>query len=41
MRLIRKRVKEAGARILDHSPALELLVDEHGAAAGALSCSAR
>ncbi|SAK98979.1 putative oxidoreductase [Caballeronia pedi] len=35
MRLMRKRVKESGARILDHSPALELLVDEHGAAAGA------
>jgi succinate dehydrogenase/fumarate reductase flavoprotein subunit len=28
MRLMRKRVKTAGVRILDHSPALELLVDE-------------
>ena len=35
MRLMRKRVKEAGARILDHSPALELLVDASGAVAGA------
>jgi hypothetical protein len=35
MRLIRKRVKEAGAKILDHSPALELLVDDSGAVAGA------
>lgn len=35
MRLMRKRVKEAGARILDHSPALELLVDDSGAVAGA------
>jgi succinate dehydrogenase/fumarate reductase flavoprotein subunit len=35
MRLMRRRVKEAGARILDHSPALELLVDDHGAVAGA------
>jgi len=35
MRLMRKRVKEAGVQILDHSPALELLVDEHGAVAGA------
>ncbi|MFB9274645.1 FAD-dependent oxidoreductase [Cohnella cellulosilytica] len=30
MRLMRKRVKKAGVRILDHSPALELLVDEEG-----------
>jgi len=30
MRLMRKLVKKAGVRILDHSPALELLVDEHG-----------
>ncbi|HTH96629.1 MAG TPA: FAD-binding protein [Stellaceae bacterium] len=36
MRLMRRRVKEAGARILDHSPALELLVDEDGAVAGAI-----
>jgi succinate dehydrogenase/fumarate reductase flavoprotein subunit len=35
MRLMRKRVKQAGCRILDHSPALELLVDESGAVAGA------
>jgi succinate dehydrogenase/fumarate reductase flavoprotein subunit len=32
MRLMRKRVKAAGVRILDHSPALELLSDEHGVA---------
>ena len=35
MRLMRKRSKQAGARILDHSPALELLTDEHGVVAGA------
>jgi succinate dehydrogenase/fumarate reductase flavoprotein subunit len=35
MRLMRKRVKQAGARILDHSPALELLVDEEGTVCGA------
>ncbi len=35
MRLMRRRVKQAGATILDHSPALELLVDEDGAVAGA------
>ncbi|MCC8394591.1 FAD-binding protein [Paraburkholderia sp. MMS20-SJTR3] len=35
MRLMRKHVKQAGVRILDHSPALELLVDEHGVVAGA------
>lgn len=35
MRLMRKRVKEAGARILDHSPALELLVNDEGAVCGA------
>lgn len=34
MRLLRKQVKSAGARILDHSPALELLVDEAGQVAG-------
>jgi succinate dehydrogenase/fumarate reductase flavoprotein subunit len=28
MRLMRKRVKSAGVRILDHSPALELLIDD-------------
>lgn len=35
MRLMRKQVKSAGAKILDHSPVLELLRDEHGAVAGA------
>jgi succinate dehydrogenase/fumarate reductase flavoprotein subunit len=35
MRLMRRRVKEAGVKILDHSPALELLVDDDGAVAGA------
>ncbi|MEK7945954.1 FAD-binding protein [Pigmentiphaga sp. YJ18] len=36
MRLMRKAAKQAGARILDHSPVLELLVDEHGAVCGAV-----
>ncbi len=35
MRLMRKRVKACGVTILDHSPALELLVDDNGAVAGA------
>jgi succinate dehydrogenase/fumarate reductase flavoprotein subunit len=35
MRLMRKRVKAAGVRILDHSPALELLGDSHGVAGAA------
>jgi succinate dehydrogenase/fumarate reductase flavoprotein subunit len=35
MRLMRKRTKQAGVTILDHSPALELLVDDGGAVAGA------
>lgn len=35
MRLMRKLAKGAGVRILDHNPALELLVDEAGAVAGA------
>jgi succinate dehydrogenase/fumarate reductase flavoprotein subunit len=35
MRLMRKRTKAAGVTILDHSPALELLVDDSGAVAGA------
>nr|HWO08666.1 FAD-binding protein [Polyangiaceae bacterium] len=35
MRLMRKRVKAAGVRILDHSPALELLVDDQGVAGAA------
>ncbi|TKC14718.1 FAD-dependent oxidoreductase [Robertmurraya kyonggiensis] len=30
MRLMRKIVHKAGVKILDHSPALELLADEHG-----------
>ncbi|GIP16419.1 oxidoreductase [Paenibacillus montaniterrae] len=30
MRLMRKLVKKAGVKIMDHSPVLELLVDEHG-----------
>ncbi|MGG1517370.1 FAD-binding protein [Paenibacillus oryzisoli] len=32
MKLMRKQVKKAGVRILDHSPALELLADTHGVA---------
>ncbi|WP_166303200.1 FAD-dependent oxidoreductase [Bradyrhizobium sp. 2S1] len=35
MRLMRKRTKQAGVTILDHSPALELLMDDDGAVAGA------
>jgi succinate dehydrogenase/fumarate reductase flavoprotein subunit len=35
MRVLRKRVKTGGTRILDHSPALELLIDELGVVAGA------
>jgi len=35
MRLMRKQAKSSGARILDHSPALELLVDEQGTVCGA------
>ena len=35
MRLMRKKVKKAGVQILDHSPALELLIDQEGAVAGA------
>ncbi|MCG2632603.1 FAD-binding protein [Bradyrhizobium sp. WYCCWR 13023] len=35
MRLMRKRTKQAGVTVLDHSPALELLLDEAGAVAGA------
>ena len=35
MRLMRKAAKRAGARILDHSPVLELLVDDRGAVCGA------
>jgi succinate dehydrogenase/fumarate reductase flavoprotein subunit len=32
MRLMRRQTLKAGVRILDHSPALELLTDEHGVA---------
>jgi succinate dehydrogenase/fumarate reductase flavoprotein subunit len=35
MRLMRKVVRRAGVQILDHSPALELLVDGNGAVSGA------
>lgn len=35
MRLMRKQIKRAGVTILDHSPALELLVDSEGAVGGA------
>jgi succinate dehydrogenase/fumarate reductase flavoprotein subunit len=35
MRLMRKRVKSAGVKVLDHSPALELLQAESGAVVGA------
>ena len=35
MRLMRKRTKQAGVTILDHSPALELLVHDDGRLAGA------
>ncbi|SDD57564.1 Succinate dehydrogenase/fumarate reductase, flavoprotein subunit [Paenibacillus sp. UNCCL117] len=35
MKLMRKKVQRAGVRILDHSPALELLADQHGVAGAA------
>jgi succinate dehydrogenase/fumarate reductase flavoprotein subunit len=35
MRLMRRRVKQAKVAILDHSPALELLIDDSGAVSGA------
>ncbi|GAA3402459.1 FAD-binding protein [Paenibacillus hodogayensis] len=35
MRLMRRHVQKAGVRILDHSPALELLADTHGVAGAA------
>ncbi|MCZ1265334.1 MULTISPECIES: FAD-dependent oxidoreductase [Paenibacillus] len=35
MRLMRKLVKRAGVKILDHSPAMELLADEYGVAGAA------
>lgn len=30
MSIMRKQVKKAGVKVLDHAPAIELLVDEHG-----------
>ncbi|BAT51612.1 fumarate reductase/succinate dehydrogenase flavoprotein domain-containing protein [Nostoc sp. NIES-3756] len=35
MKLMRRQIKRAGVKILDNSPALELLVDEAGVVAGA------
>ena len=35
MRLMRQTIKRAGVTLLDHSPALELLVDREGAVGGA------
>ncbi|MBD1843450.1 FAD-binding protein [Cyanobacteria bacterium FACHB-63] len=35
MRLMRKQIRRAGVEILDHSPALELLIDSEGRVAGA------
>ncbi|MBD2445939.1 FAD-binding protein [Nostoc sp. FACHB-152] len=35
MRLMRRQIKRSGVQIIDHSPALELLVDEEGRVAGA------
>ncbi len=35
MRLMRQQIKRTGVKILDHSPALQLLVDAEGAVAGA------
>ena len=35
LRLMRKKIRKAGVEILDNSPALELLVDNEGAVAGA------
>ncbi|BAZ31398.1 fumarate reductase/succinate dehydrogenase flavoprotein domain-containing protein [Cylindrospermum sp. NIES-4074] len=35
MRLMRKQIKRVGVKILDHSPALQLLVDEEGIVSGA------
>ncbi|MFN6535006.1 MAG: FAD-dependent oxidoreductase [Nostoc sp. EkiNYC01] len=35
MRLMRRQIQRAGVKILDHSPALELLVGEDGAVGGA------
>lgn len=39
MRLMRKRTKQAGVRILDHSPALQLLTDQDGRVSGASGIS--
>ncbi|WNZ27066.1 FAD-binding protein [Leptolyngbya sp. NK1-12] len=36
MRLMRQKIKRAGVTVLDHSPALELLVDHEGAVGGAI-----
>ncbi|GAA6623968.1 FAD-dependent oxidoreductase [Scytonema sp. NUACC26] len=36
MRFMRKKIQQAGVKILDNSPALELLVDAEGTVAGAL-----
>ncbi len=36
MRLMRKQIRRAGVTILDHSPALQLLVDAEGTVAGAM-----
>ncbi len=36
MHLMRKQVKQAGVKILDHSPALQLLVDQNERVAGAM-----
>lgn len=35
MRLMRKKIRRAGVEILDHSPALELLIDAEGKVSGA------
>lgn len=35
MRLMRRQIKRIGVKILDHSPAIELLVDSEGAVGGA------
>ncbi|MCG6136528.1 MAG: FAD-binding protein [Nostoc sp. LLA-1] len=35
LRFMRKKIKKAGVKILDHSPALELLVDAEGVVSGA------
>lgn len=36
MRLMRRKIKRAGVTVLDHSPALELLVDHEGVVGGAV-----